>query len=60
MKAVGRRFSPLGSRVVVGSKRMNIMVVRWAFTLEWPHFFQSWREPIGSFGEKSRASRLVL
>ena len=30
-----KRGSPRGSRVVVGSKRMNIMVVHWVFILEW-------------------------
>ena len=36
MRAVGRRLSPRGSKVVGGSKRMNIMAVRWVFILEWP------------------------
>ena len=35
MRAVGRKVSPRGSRVVGGSKRMNIMVVHWVFILEW-------------------------
>ena len=54
---MGRRVSPRGSKVVGGSKRMNIMVVHWVFILEWSRVG---REPIGSFGEKPRASRLVL
>ena len=36
---------------------MNIMAVRWIFILEWS---QVGREPIGSFGEKPRVSRLAL
>ena len=32
---MGRRGSPRGSRVVGGSKRMNIIVVHWVFLLEW-------------------------
>ena len=30
-----KRVSPRGSRLVDGSKRMNIMVVHWVFRLEW-------------------------
>ena len=60
MRRKWKRVSPRGSRVVDGSKRMIIMAVRWVFILDWPRFFQFWREPIGSFGEQSRASKLVL
>ena len=57
MRAVGRRVSPRGSKVVGGSKRMNIMAVRWVFILE---LSSVGREPIGSFGEKPRVGRLAL
>ena len=50
-------FPTRGSRVVCGSNRMNIMVVHWVFILE---LSRVGRKPIGSFGEKPRASRLVL
>ena len=49
--------SPRGSRVVDGSKRMNIMAVHWVTILVWS---RAEREPIGSFGEKLRASRPAL
>ena len=35
VRAVGRRVSPRGSRVVGCNKRMNISVVRWVFILDW-------------------------
>ena len=46
-----------GNRVVGGSKGMNIMVVHWVFIIE---LSRVGREPIGSFGEKPRANRLVM
>ena len=33
--------------------------MRWLFILNFQHGRQFWREPIGSFGEKRRASKLV-
>ena len=52
-----KRVSPGGSRVVGCSKRTNIMAVHWVFILVWS---RAEREPIGSFGEKLRASRSAL
>ena len=52
-----KRGSPRGNKLESG---MNAMAVRRLFILEfsrWPPFE---REPIGSFGEKSRASKLGL
>ena len=52
-----KRVSPRESRVVEGSKRMNIMVVHWVFILKWSRVE---REPIESFAEELGASRLAL
>ena len=54
---MGRRVSPRRSKVVGGSKRMNIMAVRWVFILE---LSRVGREPKRSFGEKPRVSSLAL
>ena len=35
MVGMWKRVSPRGSRLVDGSRRMNIMVVHWVFRLEW-------------------------
>ena len=52
-----KSVSPRGRRVVGCSKRMNHMALHWVLILVWSHVGG---EPIGSFGEKPRASRLVL
>ena len=57
MEGRWKRVPPRGIRVVDGSKRVNIMAVHWVFILVWS---RAEREPIGSFGEKLRASRSAL
>ena len=52
-----KRVLPRGDSVVDGSKQVNIMAVHWVFILVWSRVE---REPIGSFGEKLRGSRLAL
>ena len=57
MRGKRQRVSPRGNRLESG---MNAMAVRRLFILDfsrWPPFE---REPIRSFGEKSRASKLGL
>ena len=57
MRGKRKRVSPRGNRLESG---MNAMAMRRLFILEfsrWPPFE---REPLGSFGEKSRASKLGL
>ena len=57
MEGRWKRVPPRGSRVVDGSKRVNIMAVHWVFILVWSG---AEREPVRSFGEKLRASRSAL
>ena len=57
MRRRWKRVSPRGSGVVDGRKGMNNMAVHWVFILVWS---RAEREPIGSFGEKLRASRSAL
>ena len=57
MRKRWKTVSLRGSRVVVGNKRMNIMVVHWVIILE---FSRVGREPIRSFGEKPRVGKLAL
>ena len=57
MRGKRKRVSPRGNRL---ESAMNAMAVRRLFILEfsrWPPFE---REPIGSFGEKPRASKFSL
>ena len=57
MRGKWKRGSPRGNRL---ASEMNAMAVRRLFILEfsrWPPFE---REPIGSFGENSRAGKLAL
>ena len=57
MRGRWKRVSPRETRVVDGRKRVNKMAVHWVFILVWSRAEQ---EPIGSFGEKLRASRSAL
>ena len=57
MRGKRKRVSPRGNRLESG---MNAMAVRRLFILEFPRWPPFEREPIGSLGEKSRASKLGL
>ena len=57
MRGKRKRVSPRGNRIENG---MNAMAVRRLFILEFSRWPPLQREPIGSFGEKPRASKLGL
>ena len=57
MRGKRKRVSPPGDRLESG---MNAMAVRRLLILDFTRWSPFEREPIGSFGEKSRASKLGL
>ena len=61
MQGKWERVSPRGTRLVGGSKRMNIMVMHWVFTPEWSRVLSVLCErQFDQLVRKPRASRLAL